>query len=394
MGPDGHMRRPWCPATRLLEQREAERRGRDDAAAAAAAKAARPGASPPRPPPRTGFPELVVRGRGAFSALPAVQLCTTARTAASASAHQRAAVTAHHLTVDLGDARAPRSPKTHAPAGAARAGGRAPDAEERGSLGVCAARGRTRGRAGAGRRNRPPPGHRVRAGRRAAALRAPAHQGGRRDIAVPLADLRYGICTLHHAICMAWASAQSMAWLAETHSLVRQQSIRPSMCAGTRTTACRASSDLHDLATQATAACAETAQAYSCTPSVVHYLDGKGIHAWKLACGRPHTQAVALSAPITTCSQHPKRTCSCQEEGRRGVAGLAARAQGKLLQLALPEEVCPGRAAARRSATTGRLVISMPIEAAAHASACARPRPNSSCEALPIYRAPRLRPSA
>jgi len=67
MGPDGHMRRPWCPATRLLEQREAERRGRDDAAAAAAAKAARPGASPPRPPPRTGFPELVVRGRGAFS---------------------------------------------------------------------------------------------------------------------------------------------------------------------------------------------------------------------------------------------------------------------------------------------------------------------------------------
>jgi len=39
------MRRPWCPATRLLEQREAERRGRDDAAAAAAP---RPRAQAPR----------------------------------------------------------------------------------------------------------------------------------------------------------------------------------------------------------------------------------------------------------------------------------------------------------------------------------------------------------
>jgi hypothetical protein len=67
--------------------------------------------------------------------------------------------------------------------------------------------------------------------------------------------------------------------------------------------------------------------------------------------------------------------------------GRAGRAQGKLLQLALPEEVCPGRAAARRSATTGRLVISMPTEAAARAPACARPRPDSSCEALPSCRA-------
>lgn len=42
----------------------------------------------------------------------------------------------------------------------------------------------------------------------------------------------------------------------------------------------------------------------------------------------------------------------------------ARRMQGKLLQLALPQEVSPDRATAQRSATTGRLVITMPIEGA------------------------------
>ena len=43
---------------------------------------------------------------------------------------------------------------------------------------------------------------------------------------------------------------------------------------------------------------------------------------------------------------------------------MAPRVQGKLLQLALPQEVCPDRATAQRSATTGRLLITMPIEGA------------------------------
>lgn len=65
----------------------------------------------------------------------------------------------------------------------------------------------------------------------------------------------------------------------------------------------------------------------------------------------------------------------------------APRVQGKLLQLALPQEVCPDRATAQRSATTGRLVISMPIEGACPealrcASSCAKAGAPRTCLAL------------
>ena len=62
MGDDGQLRRPWCPATRVLEQREAEA---EEAAAEARRRAAQPKAGDGlfgevvEPPPRTVFPEIV-----------------------------------------------------------------------------------------------------------------------------------------------------------------------------------------------------------------------------------------------------------------------------------------------------------------------------------------------
>ena len=66
-------------------------------------------------------------------------------------------------------------------------------------------------------------------------------------------------------------------------------------------------------------------------------------------------------------SVHAEAERMCQAAGVDAVCCpwlRAPRAQGKLLQLALPQEVCPDRATAQRSATTGRLVITMPIEGA------------------------------
>ncbi|PSC70165.1 tilB-like protein [Micractinium conductrix] len=62
VGDDGQLRRPWCPATRVLEQREAEA---EEAAAEARRRAAQPKAGDGlfgevvEPPPRTVFPEIV-----------------------------------------------------------------------------------------------------------------------------------------------------------------------------------------------------------------------------------------------------------------------------------------------------------------------------------------------
>jgi hypothetical protein len=59
---DGQLKRPWCPATRILEHREAEaaaREAEDRKRAAQASGAGLLGEGPAEPPPRLRLPEIV-----------------------------------------------------------------------------------------------------------------------------------------------------------------------------------------------------------------------------------------------------------------------------------------------------------------------------------------------
>ena len=169
MADSGEMVRPWCPATRLLDQREM------DALNARAETAKRAGMTDTRfsdqaKPLREGFPPLEVG--------PA---CASLR---------------HMQAAGMGALLAPcgRWPAHHtwrltarAAAGAyfwPRAGGQGAAAVQRGRLGLCAAGGGRPGCRGAGRGRGQVPGHLPHPGGRAAAPRAPAHQGGGRQPAL------------------------------------------------------------------------------------------------------------------------------------------------------------------------------------------------------------------
>lgn len=57
---DGEMRRPWCPATRILEHRESEAQEREAERKREAQKRSRPTLDEPRPQLREDFPVIKV----------------------------------------------------------------------------------------------------------------------------------------------------------------------------------------------------------------------------------------------------------------------------------------------------------------------------------------------